>query len=281
MIQTTLLYCMKKTAFLLLALFCIPCSSVVAEEEYTLSMSPLFPVDQQETILSPLATRLSEETGNTITLLPAKNIDHYTAEILHGNIVIGYESPAVYVRTSNVHEAIVSAVTPRYHAPVSQGIIITRPESGISGLEDIQGKKIMMVSRESAGGFLSQKLTLHEKGIDVERDCQLIEAAEQREENVIISVSIGDVDAGFISEDALHKADQYIAPGSIISVAKTAPLPNWVISITRHMPQVQKNDLKKALLGLPQEDPALKALGIAAFTSVSDADYDIIRDIIE
>ncbi len=231
-------------------------------------------------MLLPLASWLSKETGNTIKALPVKNLDKYTAEVLHGNIVIGYESPAVYVGISNVHEAIASTVTLQ-HDTLTKGIVITRPKSGISGVEDLKGKKIMIVNRKSTGGFLSQKTTLHEKGIDIERDCQLIEATNQREENVIISVSIGDVDAGFISEYALHKADQYIAPGSIIAVAKTAPLPNWVISVARTMPQVQKDDLKKALLRLSPEDSANKALGISAFTSASDTNYDIIRNIIE
>ncbi|WLE97903.1 MAG: phosphate/phosphite/phosphonate ABC transporter substrate-binding protein [Candidatus Electrothrix communis] len=243
-------------------------------------MPPLFSIEQMTAMLHPLAARLSEETGNDIRLLLARNVDQYTAEVLHGNIVIGYENPSVYVNISNVHEAIASAVTSQ-HDSLSKGIIISRPESGIAGIEDLKGKKIMIVSRESAGGFLSQKLTLKEKDIDVERDCQLSEAADHREENVIISVSIGDVDAGFISEYALHKADQYITPGSITSVLTTAPLPNWVVSISRKMPQVQKDDLREALLNLPPEDPALKALRISSFKAASDADYDIIRDIIE
>jgi phosphonate transport system substrate-binding protein len=273
---------MKKRSLFLFGLFgllCCLCSSASAEN-YLLSMPPLFSAEQMTAMLHPLAARLSEETGNDIRLLIAKNVDQYTAEVLHGNIVIGYENPSIYVNISNVHEAIASAVTAQ-HDTLSRGIIISRPESGISGIEDLKGKKIMIVSRESAGGFLSQKVTLKEKDIDVERDCQLTEAANHSEENVIISVSIGDVDAGFISEYALHKADQYITPGSIISVAKTAPLPNWVVSISRKMPQIQKDDLQKALLSLLPGDPALKAIRVSAFKAASDADYDIIRDIIE
>ena len=270
---------LKKIFCSLPVLFCCLCFSVSAEE-YILSMSPLFSVEQPTAVLHPLAARLSEATGNDIRVLDAENIDRYRAEILHGNIVIGYESPAVYVGISNLHEAVAGAVT-KQHDTFSKGIIIARPESGITEPDDLKGKKIMIVSRESAGGFLSQKITLQEQGIDVERDCQLSEAANSHEENVIISVSIGDVDAGFIREYALHTADQYIAPGSVVSVIGTAPLPNWVISVSRNMPQVQKDDLRKALLGLAPDDPALKALGIASFQEVSDADYDVIRDLIE
>ncbi|WPD21359.1 MAG: PhnD/SsuA/transferrin family substrate-binding protein [Candidatus Electrothrix scaldis] len=270
---------MKKRALNLLVLLCC-LSATASAEEYVFSTPPFLAAEQLTAMLNPLVSRLSKETGNDIKLLLPENVDRYTAEILHGNIVIGYESPSLYVNISNVHQAIASVVTAP-HETQSKGIIISRPESGISGIEDLKGKKIMIVSRSSAGGFLSQKLTLKEKGIDAEWDCQLSEAADHREENVIISVSVGDVDAGFISENSLHDADQYIAPGSVTAIAETAPLPNWVISVSRNMPQVQKDDIKEALLRLSLDDPAIKALRISAFKSATDADYDIIRDIIE
>jgi phosphonate transport system substrate-binding protein len=270
---------MKKIFFFLLALGCFACRPALAEE-YTLSMQPRFSPEKQTAMLTPLATRLSEETGNDIKVSLTENRAHYTAELLQGNIVIGYESPLAYVNVSNMHEVVASAVQGKNGA-VLRGIIISRPETEISKVDDLKGKKIMIVSRNSAGGFLSQKLSLKENGIDVEWDCRLSVAADKRVENVIISVSIGDVDAGFISEADLHKADQYIAPGSVITVTKTAPLPNWAVSVSRHMPQGQKNDIKEALLRLTEDAPSLKALGITAFKAAVDADYDIIRDITE
>ena len=94
-------------------------------------------------------------------------------------------------------------------------------------------------------------------------------------------MNIGDVDAGFIPEHALHKADRYIAPGAIIAVVKTAPLPNWVVSVSRNMPRIQKEDLREILLNLTEQDPVLTSLGVSSFHNVSDADYDIIRDLVE
>ncbi|MCI5132158.1 MAG: hypothetical protein D3904_11715, partial [Candidatus Electrothrix sp. EH2] len=91
---------MKKTASCLLVLFCCLCSSVAAEE-YILSMPPLFPAEQLTAMLQPLAVRLSKETGNTIKLLVTENVDQYMAEVLHGNIVIGYENPSLYVHISD------------------------------------------------------------------------------------------------------------------------------------------------------------------------------------
>ncbi|MCI5223795.1 MAG: phosphate/phosphite/phosphonate ABC transporter substrate-binding protein [Candidatus Electrothrix sp. AR4] len=270
---------MKKIFFSLFAMLYCVCQTATAEE-YTLSMLPHFSPDELTAMLSPLSKKLSEETGNDIKIALTENTAHYTAELLRSNIVIGYESPLAYVKVANVHEVIAKAVRGK-NGDMLRGIIISRPETEISKVDDLKGKTIMIVSRNSAGGFLSQKLSLKENGIDVEWDCRLIEAADKREENVIISVSIGDVDAGFISESGLHKADQYIRPGSVISVTKTAPLPNWALSVSRNMPKGQKDDLREALLGLTEDTSELKALGITAFKAAEDDEYDIVRNISE
>jgi len=139
----------------------------------------------------------------------------------------------------------------------------------------------MIVSKASAGGFLSQKLSLKENGLDVERDCILSVAADNRQENVIISVSIGDVDAGFIRESALHKADEFIMPGSVKAVVETAWLPNWALSVNKDLQQKQKNAIQGALLRLGSDSRVLKAMNLRSFIAATDSDYDILRTLKE
>jgi phosphonate transport system substrate-binding protein len=162
-----------------------------------------------------------------------------------------------------------------------RGIIISRPDSGITNISHLKGKKVMIVGNTSAGGFLSQKLSFQEIGLDANRDCQLVEAAGNRQENVIIAVSIGDVDAGFIRESALHTADDFIAPGSVKTIAEAAWLPNWALSVNRNLPPEQKNSIKTALLKLKKEDIVLKAMELDGFKPASDSDYDVIRGLIK
>ena len=63
-----------------------------------------------------------------------------------------------------------------------RGIIITSPNSDIKSIADLQGKKVMIVGKTSAGGYLSQKLALQEAGLDPERDCTIVEAANNHQE---------------------------------------------------------------------------------------------------
>jgi phosphonate transport system substrate-binding protein len=270
---------MKKT--LLLIIFFIGfCNTPTHAEELKLSILPRYFPEKLTAMITPLAAYLSNETGISVEPVLTDNFASYESEILKGKIAIGYENPLVYVNVSGSHDVIATAVKGE-GGDKFRGVIISRPDSGINKIASLKGKKVMIVSKSSAGGFLSQKLTLMEKGLDVERDCELSVAADNRQENVIISVSIGDVDAGFIRESALHKADQFIMPGSVRDIAKTTWLPNWALSVSRNMPQQQKEAIQKALLKLTHDSPALKAMELKSFIASSDSDYEILRTLKE
>ena len=271
---------MKRILVLLSALLCAQGTVLCAAESYTLSMLPVQPPEKLTGMLMPLAARLSAATGNNIRPVLTDNAAEYEAGLLRGNIVIGYESPMVYVNASNQHEVLATAVQGK-DGPQQRGLIISQPTAGIAEPEDLKGKTVMISSRSSADGYLSQKLLLKEAGIDLERDCRLSEAAANRGENVVIAVSLGDADAGFVSEAAWQRAAEFIKPGSVKRVMTGAPLPDWALSVSRRMPQAQKEELRAVLIRLPQKDEALQAIGITAFKAAKDADYDIIRHLAE
>ncbi len=269
---------MKKIAILLIFLGFF-CSSPAIGQEYKLSILPRYFPEKLTSMMTPLARYLSKETGFNVQPVLTDNFADYEAEINKGEIVIGYENPLVYINISKNHEVVARAVKGK-GGDKFRGIIITRPDSGINTISALKGKNIMIVGKTSAGGYLSQKLTLKKHGIDVDHDCRLSVAADNRQENVIISVSIGDVDAGFIRESALHKADQFIMPGSITSIQATAWLPNWALSVNRTLPQDRKDAIARAILKLHRNSDVLQSLGITSFISASDKDYDIMRTIV-
>jgi phosphonate transport system substrate-binding protein len=158
-----------------------------------------------------------------------------------------------------------------------RGIIITAANSPLHNISDLKGKKISIVSYSSAGGYLSQKLSLLEKNIDVVRDCTVEEAPENKQENVVFAVFTGDADAGFIRESALHKVDQFVPTGAIRVLDSTAWLPNWALSLSRDMPLSDKEKIIKAIKAIPQESPVLRALKITALRPTRDSDYDVVR----
>jgi len=273
---------MKRIAILIrlsLSLIFVTPALCTASDVYEFSMLPRYFPKKIQSMIDPLAEYLSGEIGVQVNPILTKDFTEYENRLKSGEIEIGYENPLVYTKVSESHEVLAMAVKGA-GGDRFRGIIISRPDSEIQTFSDLRHKKIMIVGMTSAGGFLSQKLSLAENGILVEDDCDLEVASDNKQENVIISVSIGDVDAGFIRESALHIADQYIQPGSIKVVAPCAWLPNWALSVNRSMPVAQKEAIKAAMVGLKENSAVLKAMDVSGFKPAIDSQYDVIRKVL-
>jgi len=243
---------------------------------YKISMLPRYSTEEIYSRITPLVEYLHKTTGLEITPTLTTTFDQYAKHLANGTIDIGYENPYIYVLASKAHEAIAMAVKGK-DGNRFRGIIITAAKSPLHNISDLKGKKISIVSYTSAGGYLSQKLSLLEKNIDVVRDCTVEEAPENKQENVVFAVFTGDADAGFIRESALHKVDQFVPTGAIRVLTPTAWLPNWALSLSRDMPLSDKEKIIKAIKAIPQESPVLRALKITALRPTRDSDYDVVR----
>lgn len=269
---------MKKTLSLL-ATLCFLATPVPAQAgEYVISILPRYYPERLTSMMTPLAEYLSEKMGEKVRLELTKDFTDYEAKVKSGAIDIGYENPMVFSRVTGVHEAVAMSVD-KEDGEKFRGIVISRPDSGIKKLADLTGKTVMIVSDTSAGGYLSQKLSLIKAGIDL-KGITFETAAENRQENVIIPVSVGDVDAGFIRESALTVADKYIQPGSVAKVAETEWLPNWAVSVKRTMPAEARQKLVAALLALKEGDAVVKAIGITHFRQAADDDYAVMNSLV-
>ena len=253
----------------------IPAAQVQAAS-YTLSMLPRYSPEEISKRITPLADLLAVRLNARVEAVVASDFQQYEQRLKRGDIKIGYENPYVYVRVSDQQEVLAMASKGK-DGNRFRGIIITRADSDIVEIGDLKGRTVSIVSRSSAGGFLSQKVTLEEKGLDINKDLQLVEALDNKQENVILSVYYGDVDAGFIRESALHKVDAYVPSNQIRVIKRTAWLPNWALSVNRDMSDEAKKIVKQTVLGLTKEDKALQALKIDGFIPAKDSDYDVMR----
>lgn len=247
-----------------------------AGDAYQLSMLPRYSSEEINRRISPLADYLAQKTGVPIEAVITSDFSQYEKRLKSGSIQMGYENPYVYTLVSGTHEAVAMAEKGKDRDKF-RGIIIARQDSGISELEDLRGKTIGIVGFTSAGGYLSQKLSLSEIGIDVANECTVSEAVDNKQENVILSVYTGEVDAGFIRESALHQVDNYIPAAQIKVVAASAWLPNWAFSVDRGLPENLKRNIQAALLELTPGHPVIKALKIDRFRAAGDTDYDVVR----
>jgi phosphonate transport system substrate-binding protein len=268
---------MRLISILLILFTSIALSSVTqAQATYELSMAPQSASDDINSRISPLAAYLSEKTETNIEVIITNNYAQYEKQLNNGSIDMGFENPHIYTMVSKTHEVLVMALKGKDQDQY-RGIIIARKDSDVQMLEDLRGKRVAIVGFASAGGYLSQKLSLLEVGINVDKDCAIVEAVENKQENVILSVYTRDVDAGFIRESALNQVDKYIAPTQIKMLCICTWLPNWAFSVKKTLPNKLKAQIKTALLNLTPNHPVIEALKIDAFRPAKNSEYDIVR----
>jgi phosphonate transport system substrate-binding protein len=248
----------------------------IAGEAYKLSMLPRYSSEEINRRISPLAEYLSQLTGSPIEPVVTSDFSQYEKQLKSGAIAMGYENPYIYTLVSETHEALAMAVKGK-DGDKFRGIVIARHDKGLSTLADLRGRTIAIVGYTSAGGYLSQKLSLMQIGIDVAKDCTIVEAVDNKQENVILAVYTGGVDAGFIRESALHQADDFISPAQLMVVGESAWLPNWAFSVDRHLSDALKKEIRSALLQLKPDHPVMKALKIDKFQLAVDSDYQPVR----
>jgi ABC-type phosphate/phosphonate transport system substrate-binding protein len=188
---------------------------------------------------------------------------------------IGYQNPLVTVEVLGPHQVRLMAAEEDSGAHY-RGIAIVPAASPLQSLADLKGRRVMMVGRTSGGGYLSPKLALAELGLQVDRDCELSLAADNKQENVVIAVSIGEVEAGFIRENAIHVADRFIRPNSVRVLGHGAWLPGWSVTLRRGLPAAVQDEVVRFLRALRDDSPPMLALGLSGFARATDADYAIM-----
>lgn len=224
----------------------------------------------------PLADYLHETTGLEVAPIVTTTFADFEARVDRGEIAIGYENPVVYTRTSDKHEVL--AVASRgASGPRFRGLFITRADSPVVSLEELRGKKVGFIGYTSACGYISQKLTLMSMGINPETDMQLVEALNNKAENVMLGVYYGDLDVGMIQDGDWAKDYEHIPKAQLKVIGRGEWLPNWTVSVSRSLPAAQKKAIKDALLALPEGHPALKAIDAHGFHDVTEAEFDGLR----
>ena len=234
------------------------------------------------TMFNPLAQYLTKETGEKVSIVIPKDFAAFNAAVRQRQIDLGFANPVVYVQLKKdiVLEPLALAAELKAGTKF-RGIIITRKESPVRRLQDLKGKKLVFVDRDSAAGYIFQMLLLHHAGFDVRRDFTVLPFAKTHD-NVVQAVYNGAADAGGIREDDFDRVKRKIDISRLRIVAYTDYYPNWPVFAAPSLSKEMTAKIRAALLRLKPNEAAsagiLWSAGLIGFSMVQDTDYDHLRE---
>lgn len=241
---------------------------------------PLYPASTIYQRYEPLMQYLSRNTGYEFKLVIPRDFDEFLRLVKGGTIDFSYQNPYIFSQIDRDYDIKpIAATVSEPDAETSggeafRGVIITRTDSMLKTIDDLKNHAVMIVSRRSAGGFLSQKIYLAQRGIDVDRDLKIIDA--KRQEKVILGVYNGLADAGFVRESALDVLKDEIDMRQIRILAATSTLPNWPIAWTKKSNPLLAHRVQQLLLAL--NDPTiLKAARVRSFHKPQEAELEQLK----
>ena len=161
-----------------------------------LGLLPRLSAVEMNKMFTPLAEYLSNETGEKVSLVIPKDFDAFKALVRGGQLDLGFANPLIYVELKkDVNIDPLGLSSEQKAGTKFRGIIIARKDSGIEKVNDLRGKKLIFVDKDSAAGYIFQMLLLRKAGLDITKDFTMLPFAKKHD-NVTMAVFNKAADAG-------------------------------------------------------------------------------------
>lgn len=236
---------------------------------------------------------LSEALGTRVRILPL-NFEAIEPVVVAGRVDFVLANSAFYVELEKKHgcRAVVTLINSRNGNALSEfgGVIFVRRDSPIQNLDDIRGKKFMVVKRSSFGGSQMAWRLLLDHGIDPQQDCAQVTEGSKHD-NVVLAVLNGTCDVGTVRSDTLERmADEgkiKLADFRIVNRIddgfpfghSTRLYPEWPLAAVAATDQATAAKVAAALQSLKVTDIAARAAKIVGWAD--PADYGPVRECLQ
>lgn len=268
--------------FLLLAAACkkpLEVSTLLVEEPLVFAVIPSDDPRLTRQYWEPIVQYLAQGLRRKVELYI---VPDYTAEVeaLRAGHVdfarLGSSSYVIAVRDGVEIEPVASAVKATTGLPGYYGYIVTRADSDIQALDDLQGRTFAFTDPQSSSGYVVPVCALKEASIEVE-----VYMAGSHEA-AVLAVQNGTVDAGAIAQIRYDVAvnEGVISADELRIVWQSELIPNVPIVVQKSMDPDLKERLQTLFLDMPVEFMlAMERTGEIGYTIVTDAHYDVVREI--
>ena len=191
-----------------------------------------------------------------------------------------------YVLAADRGVAESELVAVRFGSPTYNGQIITRADSDITEITDLDNKTFARPDPLSTSGWIIPMLTLRANGISPEEDLdEIVDAGGHPA--VVAAVYNGDVDAGATYVDARGEIeeDNPDVMEEVRVIAISEDIPNDGVQFHPSVPEETRDAIVEALLEIAETDEGVEALSQAyswsGLVRRDDTFYDPFRQVLQ
>ncbi|MBS3766033.1 phosphate/phosphite/phosphonate ABC transporter substrate-binding protein, partial [Candidatus Bipolaricaulota bacterium] len=164
--------------------------------------------------------------------------------------------------------------------------MVTKEDSGIESLEDLEGKIFAYTDPGSTSGKLIPSYTFEKADIDTEEYLERTIFAGGHQ-SAVLAVKRGQVDAAAVASTVYQRMAnrEEIDKDNVVVFERSSLLPLAPQTYRADLCESLKEDIREAYFTFAEEAPnaetLLEPMGAKRFESMADSDFDRIRDIIE
>jgi phosphate/phosphite/phosphonate ABC transporter binding protein len=269
-------------AFVLLGIFLSFQLSAAQAVELKFGFTPVLSEAEMREEFQPLMVYMTKSTGIEVTLYIAKSYGDLRDQMEAGKVDIGSFSPFAYVDAVTGGKIKIIAQSILDYSAFYKGLIITRKDSGITGLADLKGKRFAFVDPKSASGYVYPRAMLIEKGFDPDKFFKET-VFSGGHDKVILAVLDGKVEAGAIYDGALAIAKgKGLKTEDLTTIASTDPIPHDAIVVRSNLNDVTTLKIQKALIDLEKTEDGKKVIAkskkkLTGHILTDDKTFDVVR----
>ncbi|MEL6100299.1 MAG: phosphate/phosphite/phosphonate ABC transporter substrate-binding protein [Pseudomonadota bacterium] len=253
----------------------------------------LLPDENAATVIQdnePLAAHLEDTLGKDIELIVTTDYSSMIEAMRFGRIDVAYFGPASYTIAKDRMDGSDLDIEP-FAARMSggsttyQSVLIANKDSGITSISDIEGSGIDVAfgDQASTSSHFAPKYTMLLEGVVTGDDYN--ENFTGAHDAVARNVELGNAQVGGLSRPIFERLVDRgtVDADKLVVLGYSADIPQYPWVMRTDMTRELQDNIRSAFLGLEPGteagDGVLTPFKADGFAAITDADYDIIRDI--
>lgn len=256
-------------------------SAVAAEANPDTLRVALLPDENAATVIKenkPLQEYLESTLGKEIELVVTTDYSSMIEAMRFGRLELAYFGPLSFTLAKSKAEIEPFAARLKDGATTYHSVLIGNKEQGITDFDKIKGQNVAFGDQASTSSHLIPKKELLDAGLHWEKDYE--ENFVGAHDAVAVAVQNGHAQAGGLSQP-IYKSlvSRGIVSEDKVTVLKVSPaFPQYPWAMRSDLSADLKADIRQAFYDL-KEPSVLKAFKVDGFAEITDADYDVVRDL--